>query len=134
MDPGFQSGALLAQSYPLERGPRVRLRLAQGRDREEIAALFALNGLEPDRPEVAKLLRSGPRDRIVICATALIGSTETIVGVGAIEVGAAEPDILLADTMLTSGLPELLTSALRSRSDAISRRLAASVGPICTRG
>ena len=125
MDPGFPPGALLAQSYPLERGPRVRLRLAQRRDAEEIVALLALNRLEPDRLEVAKLLRSNPRDRIVICATTLIGSTETIVGIGAIQVGSSEPDILLADTMLTSGLPELLTSALRSRADAIAKRLAA---------
>ena len=125
MNPGFEPGALLAQSYPLARGPRVRLRLAQSSDAEEIVALFALNGLEPDRLEVAKLLRSNPRERIVICATALIGSAETIVGVGAIQVGSSEPDILLADTMLTSGLPELLTSALRGRADAIAKRLAA---------
>ena len=59
----------------------------------------------------------------MICATTLIGSTETIVGIGAIQVGSSEPDILLADTMLTSGLPELLTSALRSRADAIAKRL-----------
>jgi hypothetical protein len=126
MNPGFfQPGALLAQSYPLPRGPRVRLRLAQSRDAEDIVALFALNGLEQDRLEVAKLLRSSPRDRIVICATALIGSTETVVGVGAIRVGASEPDILLADTLLTSGLPELLASALAGRSEAIAKRLAA---------
>ena len=125
MDSSFSPGALLAQSYPLDRGPRVRLRLAQARDAEEIVALFALNGLEPDRLEVAKLLRSSPRDRIVICASALIGAAETIVGVGAIRVGESEPDILLADTMLTSGLLELLTSALKSRADAIAKRLAA---------
>ncbi len=125
MDSGFRPAALLAQSYPLERGPRVRLRLAQARDAEEILALFALNGLEPDRLEVAKLLRSSPRHRIVICASTLLGSAETIVGFGAIEVGATEPDILLADTMLTGGLPDLLASALRSRADAIAKRLAA---------
>ncbi len=125
MDSGFQPGALLAQSYPLARGPRVRLRLAGSRDADEITALYALNGLEYDRLEVAKLLRASPRDRIVICATALIGSAETIVGIGAIQVGASEPDILVADTMLTSGLPELLTSALVSRADAIAKRLAA---------
>ena len=125
MDPGFEPGALLARSYELARGPRVRLRLAQARDAPDIAALFALNGSEPDVLEITKLLRSNPRDLIVICATALIGSIETIVGVGTIEVGSAEPEILLADTMLTSGLPELLAQALRSRSEAIAKRLAA---------
>jgi hypothetical protein len=128
MDRSFDPGALLAQSYPLPRGPRVRLRLAQLRDAPEIRALLERQGVEPEELEIARLVRFDPRARVAICATALLGSTETVVGVGAIELDAnldAEPDTLVVDDELTDGLDELLKRALTGRANAITRSRAA---------
>jgi hypothetical protein len=75
------------------------------------------------------MLRSHPRDRVVICATALIGSAETIVGVGVIELGddaaAQEPTWVVADQEATEGLEELLHQALVGRARALARTRAA---------
>ena len=84
MAEGFDPGAMLARFDVLPRGPRVCLRLARPRDAAGIVDLFWSHGLEPDELEVARLVRFDPRRRIAICATALIDSVETVVGIGAI--------------------------------------------------
>jgi hypothetical protein len=121
----FDNGALLARSYALVRGPRVRLRLAQVRDAGAIAALLERCGQDPEALAVARLTRFDPRRRVVICASALIGSSETVVGVGAIELGAREPELLMVDDELTEGLDVLLRPALIGRSSAAADRHAA---------
>jgi hypothetical protein len=123
----FDPGALLSRSYQLPRGPRVRLRLAQLRDLPAITALLVAEGHEPDAFQLARVLRSDPRGRLVICATALIGSTETVVGVGEIELSgpAAEPAFVVVDSKLTDGLGPLLRQALVGRASAIARGRAA---------
>src|ERR1022692_997656 len=110
----FDPGALLASSYVLPRGPRVRLRLARSRDLPAIRALLEQQGLDPVELGLARLVRFDPR-WIVICATALIGSAETVVGIGAIELGpdaSVVPDTLIVDEHATEGLAELLSAAL----------------------
>ncbi len=92
----------------------------------EVRALARRCGLDADELDVARLVLCDPRRRIVICASGLIGSVETVVGFGAIEVGAAEPDLLIVDTEQTEGLGELMTAALRSRSASIAERPAAA--------
>jgi hypothetical protein len=65
-----------------------------------------------------------PRERIVICATALIGSGEKIVGIGAIDVdprAAIEPNVLVIDDRAAEGLGRLLGSALVGRARALAR-------------
>jgi hypothetical protein len=109
----------------LPRGPRVRLRLAQIRDLRAISAFLAQRSESPEQLDLARLVRADPRERVAVCATALIGSRETVVGVGAIDVGATEPDLLVVDAELTDGLRELLEAALRRRADAIAERIAA---------
>jgi hypothetical protein len=128
MELGFDPGALLARSYALPRGPRVCLRLARIRDAPAIRALCERRGIEPDELELARLVRFDPRHRIVICATALIGLAETVVGIGAIELSAGhprEPDVLVVDREATDGLDELLADALVGRANAIGRARAA---------
>jgi hypothetical protein len=112
------TGALLARTYDLPSGPRVRLRLARRSDRRGLEALLAQRGLEPSTLEIERLVRYDPRRRIVICATAPIAGTETIVGVGAIERDGedAEPDTVVVDERLTEGLGELLGAALVGRA------------------
>jgi len=121
----------MARSFALPRGPRVRLRLARIRDQPAIEELCRRLGLRADSFEIGRLVRTDPRQQIVICATALVGSAETLVGVGAIrleEAGAGtepEPTLLLVDGALTEGLDELLAGALTGRARLVTRTRAA---------
>ena len=125
---GFDPGALLARSYALPRGPRVCLRLARIRDLraiEELAAGQASSRL--DALGLARLVRGDPRRRVVICATALVRGSETVVGVGAIDVSATEPSLLVVDELVTDGLSGLLDGGTdRARGVAASRPRCAS--------
>ena len=121
----FDPGALLSRSYELPRGPRVRLRLARPGDGRAIRGLLAQRGIDPEELELTRLLHSDPRHRVVICATALVGSVETIVGLGAIDVEATDPDTLVVDERLTDGLGDLLMAALAGRAAAIAGSRAA---------
>jgi hypothetical protein len=106
----------------------VRLRLARPGDGPGIRALLAQHGIDPEEFELGRLTHFDPRHRAVICATALIGATETIVGLGAIDVDGNEdavPDALVVDERLTDGLGELLHAALTGRAVAIAQSRAA---------
>jgi hypothetical protein len=120
---GFDPGALLARYYDLPRGPRVCLRLARVGDLPGLEDLFARQGRPDDRLELARLVRSDPRRRLVICATALIDSVPTVVGVAAVSLeapGWVEPELLLVDADVTDGLDELLAAALHGRVRALA--------------
>jgi hypothetical protein len=124
----FDPGALLSQSYPLPRGPRVRLRLPARRDERAIAALLERNGVRDHELAAARLARADPRRRIVICAMGLVGLSETLLGVGEITLGdeeVGEPTIIAVDDELTEGLEPLLARALIGRATAIRRSRAA---------
>jgi len=129
MNSGFDPGALLGQSFSLARGPRVRLRLARMRDLPAIQALFERRGIIADELEHGRLVRVDPRERIVICATALIGSGEKIVGIGAIDVARIDgdaprplaPSLLVVDDRATEGLDHLLAGALVGLAQALAR-------------
>ncbi len=111
-------------SHELPRGPRVRLRLAQSRDLPAVRALLGADRLE--ELELARLVHPDPRRRVVICATALIGLSERVLGIGAIDVDAAEPDVLLVDRELTDGLDELLATVLVARARTIAAKARAA--------
>jgi hypothetical protein len=124
----FDPGALLARSYALPRGPRVCLRLARVRDLRNLSRLLRRQRLNPDELELARLVHFDPRERLVICATALIGSAETVVGVGVIELTgdpATVPSLVVVDDVITYGLAELLSDALIGRARALARARAA---------
>ncbi|HSO97954.1 MAG TPA: hypothetical protein VLP43_03310 [Solirubrobacteraceae bacterium] len=120
----FDPGALLARTYRLPRGPRVRLRLPQSSDAGEIQALGAARLTEL---ELARLRRFDPRQRLVICATALIDGSARIVGVGAIDLDRPQdgPAVLTSDRESLEGLDELLREALIGRARALVRTRAA---------
>ncbi len=103
----------------------MRLRLAQMRDLRSISEFLRVQGRDPAELEAARIAAFDPRRRVAICATTLIGSSETVVGIGAIDVGGSEPDLLVVDEALTDGLDDLLASAVLSRAAAIASRPAA---------
>ncbi len=118
---------MLARSYAPPRGPRVRLRLPHRRDLPAITALLQAQGRAPEELGPARLVHFDPRQRLVICATALLGSGETVIGIGAVELShpLGEPDLVVVDDQLTEGLDELLRQALLGRATAILRTRAA---------
>lgn len=120
-------GALLATSYALPRGPRVRLRLARQRDLTALEALLQREGRAAAELDLVRLLRADPRRQLAITATALIGSVETVVGFGAIELDrpGVGPQLLVVDRAATDGLQELLSEALLGRAEALQRARAA---------
>ncbi|MEA2210231.1 MAG: hypothetical protein QOF83_179 [Solirubrobacteraceae bacterium] len=120
-------GALLARSYTLARGPRVRLRLTRQRDLASIESLLRREGTAQAELDLARLLRADPRRQLAITATALLGSVETVIGFGAIDLDApgATPKTLVVDRELTDGLDRLLSDALIGRAEALRRTRAA---------
>lgn len=115
----FDPGALLGSSFTLDSGVRVRLRLARSSDSGLIRDLVARVGTRPEELELARLVHFDPRRRVVLCATALIDSTERLVGVGAIELdGAGAPEVVIVDAEQSEALTELLAAALAGRASA----------------
>ena len=110
--------ALVPHTFALPRGPRVTLRLVRSRDLDALRELALKGGLYCDELELARLVRSDPADRLVLCATATVDSAEALLGVGVIELGnsATMPSLLLVDAELTGGLQSLLAGALVERA------------------
>lgn len=123
----FDPGALLGTSYPVRGGYRVRLRIARTSDASSIRGLLERLNLGPADLEVARLVQFDPRRRCVLCATALIDGSETLVGVGAVDLDgpvSGVPDTLIVDAPLADELPGLLTAALAGRARLTAARAA----------
>ena len=113
-------GALLAQYHPLPRGPRVCLRLVRRRDLAAIAELYERQGIAVHELSLARLVSFDLLTMLVLCATALVDSRETVLGVGAIELARpTEPTVMVVDEDETDGLDELLADALVAHATAI---------------
>jgi hypothetical protein len=134
----FTPGPLLGQTFPLAEGVAVRLRLAHFSDWPAIAELMTRQPAETGEaiPEARRLVQFDPRRCYVLCACALIGSAERIVGVGAIEMAAeeaGEPSVLIVDPELaeitdpevSERLTGLLWGALVGATRAAARGRAA---------
>jgi hypothetical protein len=123
----FNRAPLLGESYQLDDNFRVRLRLARSSDIGPIRQLAESNAGVP-RFDLAQLVQFDPRRRCVICATALIDSTEQLVGVGSIELDGdptVQPDILLVGDEHAREIGELVAEALRVRAGHAARARAA---------
>lgn len=125
MASSFDPGALLGASYPLDGGLRVRLRLARTSDVPAIRALIEEREGSVDEMQLARLVSFDPRTRVVLCATALVDSAETLVGVGAIECRDdgehPEPELLIVSAGSRQELAELLAGALIGRAVQIAQ-------------
>src|SRR5882757_72174 len=127
MPASFNRAPLLGESYELDAGFRVRLRMARSSDIAPIRTLLARTPASRGL-ELAPLVQFDPRRRYVICATALIDSAETLVGVGAIDLerdGEAEPDTLLVADEHAEQVAELLAGALAVRAAGAAQARAA---------
>src|SRR6202022_2392640 len=108
---GSDPEVLLASSFVLDGGLRVRLRLARSSDAASIQRLIDSVATERQDLLVARLVHYDPRRRGVLCATALVGGSETLIGVGAIDLDydeQARPEILVVDREPGHALTELL--------------------------
>jgi hypothetical protein len=114
----FIRGPLLGRSHEFDDGFRVRLRMARSSDLMPIRGLVERTRGERE-VELAALLQFDPRRRCVICATALIDSAETLVGVGSIDLdgeGRGGPDTLLVAGEHADRVAALLTEELIARA------------------
>jgi hypothetical protein len=98
----------------------VCLRLARRRDLPALEDLYARQGIAAHQLSLARLVSFDLLSMLVLCATALIDSRETMLGVGAIELGRpTEPTLVIVDEQQTDGLGELLSDALVAHATAI---------------
>ncbi len=126
MPTSFASGSLLGHVYTLQDSLTVRLRLARTSDVGPVCGLLARHGVDAPDLVAARLVHFDPRRQYVVCATALIGSTETLVGIGAIALDAtARPHILIVDEAHADQVAPLLTAALVESAAVIGSSRAA---------
>ena len=107
---------MLGGSYVLDHDFRVRLRMARSSDIAPIRDLLERRR-GAGEVDLVPLVQFDPRRRCVICATALIDSAETLVGVGSIALDDQrdpEPDVLLVAERHAGAIAELLARALVS--------------------
>ena len=115
--PAIDPGALLARTYPLPDGGRVRLRLLRRSDAAALRALLASAWAVADELELQRLLRFDPRRRLAIAAVSPRGRGEALLGAGAIDLDrSAEPDLVVVDPEHGAALEDLIASALRARA------------------
>jgi hypothetical protein len=115
--------AVFTRTFELESGPRVRLRLARPSDRAAVEALLRGRGVVATELDVRRLLAYDPVRRRVYAAFAPLDGTDTLIGLGAIDLDPdAEVDTLVVDDGQTSGLGDVLVRVLRAQ--AATRRVA----------
>lgn len=107
---------LLNSKTTLPDGSRLRVRLPQAVDRHALRALHARLGLVAEDLDIARVLRFDPRRVAVACASVWDGSTEIVVGYGAIRLDAGDPHLLVCDEATAPGARDALGQALRDHA------------------
>jgi hypothetical protein len=92
--------------------------MVQPRDAAAVRAFLADCGVGIGELNLARLLHFDPRRHAVICASALVSAHEAIVAVGAIDLDASSPDLVLVADDPDGALRTLLTGALCGRAPA----------------
>lgn len=115
--PSIDPGALLARTYPLPGGQRVRLRLLRHADAPGVRDLLERVGLTVDDLQLKRLGRFDPRRRAVIAAVSLGAGGESLLGLGSIELGPrSQPELVVIDPDCGEELEGLLVNALLARA------------------
>jgi hypothetical protein len=111
------SPATLAHSHRLDGGLRVRIRLARPADQPLVADLLGRLGFQPSHSLLLDVMRFDPHRRAVVCATALVGGTERVVGFGAADLQSrGAPATVVAEPEHGRELVRLLRGGLRARA------------------
>jgi hypothetical protein len=95
-------------------GTEVVARRGRSRDLEALRSLAALSGIVCDELELARLLRSDPTERLILCATTQVDGAEAVIGTGVIELGAGAtmPSLILVDPAYGASLGGWLAETL----------------------
>lgn len=118
----------MGQTLDVDGGMPVRLRLARSSDARAIAGLLARQETSFADVDPLALLQYDPRERYVLCATALIDGRVTLVGLGAIDLVAdqePEPDLLIVDPEFGGALSRLMWRVLVGAARSATRARAA---------
>ena len=110
------------QPPTLADGTRVAMRRVRLRDLDALRSIAARAGIVCEEFELARLVRSDPGDRLVLCATAVNDGAELVLGVGVIELSgsATMPSLILVDPTVGRPLSVLLAEALIDRARAVA--------------
>jgi hypothetical protein len=116
------SRSMFGRSHRLAGGLRVRVRLARPGDRPLVADLLERLGFQPSHSQLLDVMRFDPHRRAVVCATALVGGTERVVGFGAVDLqSAGAPATVVAEPEHGRELVGLLRGGLRARAQLTAR-------------
>lgn len=111
---------VLDRSHRLPDGTRVRLRLAQTRDRADVHELLGRLGLRADELDVRRALRCTPGQSLSICATAWDGRRERVIGLGTLSLQGRRHTLLAPDRVTA----RLLAHGLGEHAGTWARRVA----------
>jgi hypothetical protein len=103
-------------------GQRVAMRRVRLRDLDALRAIAARAGIVCEEFELARLVRSDPGERLVLCATTVHDGAEAVLGVGVIELSGSStmPSLILVDPAYGRPLAGLLAEALIDRARAVA--------------
>jgi hypothetical protein len=103
-------------------GTRIAMRRVRLRDLDALRSIAARAGILCEEFELARLVRSDPGIRLVLCATSVRDGAETVLGVGVIELSgsATMPSLILVDPACGRPLAVLLAEALIDRARAVA--------------
>ena len=105
-------GALLATSYQLRDGSRMRLRLARPTDVPLVRDFLTGDGnVDVDSDLVRRFTFYDPRERVVLAATMLDGGQERIVALGDAAFDDM-PEVVVEDDMAERGVADLMAEAV----------------------
>ena len=111
VDRALDLGALLATSYEIDGGRRVRLRLARPSDVPLVSEFLAGRSGEAPRELVRRFTFYDPRERVVLAATMLEGTHERIVALG--DAAFTDlPEVVLDHELEETALADLMTDAV----------------------
>ena len=104
----------------LEDGTPVAMRHVRLRDLDALRSIATRAGILCEEFELARLVRSDPAVRLVLCATTVRDGAEVVIGVGVIELlgSATMPSLILVDPPCGQPLAVLLAEGLVDRARA----------------
>jgi hypothetical protein len=103
-------------------GSPLAIRRVRLRDLDALRSIATRAGVVCEEFELARLVRSDPAERLVLCATTLRDGADTVLGVGVIELSgnATMPSLILVDPACGRALAGALAEALLDGARAVA--------------